>query len=590
MARGASPEQVLLLEQDLRLAKLKLAGIEAISRALVSEQTVEEILESVMERTTQLLNAERATLYILDDTGQQMWSKVMQGDGVHTIELKVGEGIAGWVAQHRRTVNVKDAYKDPRFNPDVDKRSDFKTRSILCQPMVNSRQRLVGVVQVLNKQDGYFTPGDEDLLSAIASQAAIAVQNSALYSGIVSKNIALLEAQLRLKERRAELELLFRIERAAATSMTRELALLGVMDACLTEFPCEVGAIVLNDPDVGDAFYELVLGPGSEALHGKRIKVGGTIVEMVLRSGETIVMSEPDHALLGAELKEHLPIQEYRTLACIPIAHRNERLGCLQLFNRLDDPRGFSERDIRILDMIGSRIALSFVLGRALEEEHKAERLAAIGQTLSGVVHDLKTPLTIINGYAQLVAKEDDGAARDDIKDKIQKQIKEIRGMTNELLAFARGESELLLRKVFISTFIKELTELLQGEFEEAGVSLSITSDFNGSLRMDESKMKRVVYNLARNALEATGDGGDFGIHITKGTRDVILTFKDDGPGIPNEIAGRLFESFATFGKENGTGLGLAIVKKFIEEHSGSIYAESEPGEGTTFTVTLPAS
>jgi signal transduction histidine kinase len=223
-----------------------------------------------------------------------------------------------------------------------------------------------------------------------------------------------------------------------------------------------------------------------------------------------------------------------------------------------------------------------------MEAKQKQDRLSAIGQMLAGIIHDLKTPLTIINGYAQLMTGDRTAEARLDYKERIQKQIGDIQGMTSELLAFARGESEILLRKVHMRVFLKEIEELLAREFEARGSKLVIEDLFGGSVKMDESKMRRVVSNLARNALEAMGPRGTFKIRVEAAEEMVALTFEDDGPGIPQEMSGRLFESFATHGKEHGTGLGLAIVKKIVDEHGGTIRVNSGPGQGTVFRVELP--
>jgi signal transduction histidine kinase/putative methionine-R-sulfoxide reductase with GAF domain len=576
-------------EDALRVATLKLAGIEAISRSLISEKTVEEILEAVMARTTDLLEAERATLYLLDDTKGRMWSKITQGDGVRTIDLAVGEGLAGWVAKHGRNINVKDAYKDPRFKADVDLRSDFRTKSVLCHPLMNSRQQIIGVIQVLNKRTGYFTPADEDLLGAIASQAAIGIQNSTLYSGIVSKNIALLEAQLKLKERRSELELLFRIERAAATATSRESALTSVLEAAAEEFPSEVVCLVLSAPHTGQLQCTVAHGSESQRLDGLVFEDDQSLVRSVMATGEHVSLAAVQSEVLGSSVHASHPDWNIRTMAGVPVAHRGERLGVLALINRLDDPRGFDDRDLRILNVIASRMALSLVLARVMEERLKQDRLSAIGQMLSGIVHDLKTPLTVINGYAQLMAGDRPASSREEYKGRIQKQISEIRDMTTELLAFARGESEILLRKTQIRPFLEEVVELLSDEFEQGGMALILDDKYGGGVRMDEGKMRRVIANLARNSLEACGKGSTFTIHVAAKESCVEFRFADDGPGIPEEMTGRLFESFATHGKEHGTGLGLAIVKKFVDEHEGTIRVESAPDKGTSFIVDLPA-
>ncbi len=575
------------LEDELRLAKLKLRGIEAISRLLASEHNLDRILTAVMERTTTLMDAERATLFLLDESGERLWSKVMRGETPRTIELPVGQGLAGWVARHGRQVNVKDAYKDPRFDVSTDRESSFRTRSVLCQPLRNTRQQIIGVIQVLNKRSGYFTTADEDLLAAIASQSAIALQNSKLYLDLIGKNIDLQETQMRLEERTAELELLFGIERCAATAASLDQAARGVLDVTMQEFPSALGAVAVLDGRSERFRIAAVAGPEAHRLDPERPT---TLLARVFASGQPVVVSGPgeDPELLADLTGAGPDAWPIETLVCVPMIHQDTRVGCLMLVNRQDFSSGFDTREVRLLSLIAGRLALSVVLARAQEEEQKAERLAAIGQMLSGVVHDMKTPLTIIGGYAALMAREADRERRDVHGDAIRKQIGQLEDMTRELLAFARGDSRVLLRKVSISAFMAEISELLREEFSGSGVDLVVETPYRGGVRMDESKMKRVVFNLARNAREAMPQGGRFHIRVEQNADRVLFTFADDGPGLPPQLAGRLFDPFATFGKKHGTGLGLAIVKKIVDEHGGELAVHSEPGRGTTFQIALP--
>lgn len=587
-AGPADPTATRVHELEARLAQVerKLHGIEQISRSLGSEHNLDRILEGVMERTTALLDADRATLFVVDAHNQRLWSKVLQGHELREIELPLGGGIAGWVAQHGRGVNVKDAYEDRRFDPEFDRRSNFRTRSILCLPLNDPQGRTIGVIQVLNKRDGYFTTADEDLLAAIASQAAISIQNSKLYLDIVGKNIDLQETQLRLQERTAELELLFAVERAAATATTRETALAAVLDVTLEELPCEVGAVILLDSAADTLTYAATRGPLAERVHGARGGLGEGAVGRAIVTGEPVVVTPQSPPELTEALLESNPGWKIRSLVCVPISHAGERLGCLELINC--DHGAFDEDEVRILGMIAGRIALSLVLAQALEEEQKAERLAAIGQMLSSVVHDLKTPLTIINGYAQLMAKDATPETRAHYKQLIKNQVEDIKSMITELLAFARGESKVLMRKAFVKPFLDDITEQLSEEFVDSPVNLVVDAAYRGTVRMDSGKMKRVITNLARNAREAMPAGGTFRISVEELDGQVRFSFADDGPGLPEALEGRLFEPFATFGKRNGTGLGLAIVKKIVEEHQGSIAVESAPGQGTTFRILLP--
>ncbi len=587
MTREELAAQVRSLTARLQLAQLKLIGIQEIGRILASDHNLDRVLAEIIKRTTALMQADRSTLFLLGPDGKTMWSKSTHGGTVKTIELGVGQGIAGWVARYGRPVNVKDAYKDQRFDADVDRASGYRTRSILCQPLVDSQQRVLGVIQVLNKCDGYFTTADEDLLAAVASQAAVCIQNSKLYLDVVTKNIDLLDTQLKLEERTKEIELFFRIERAAATARSTEEALYATLDKTIAEYPCEATALLLYDQARHCLVVDRVTGDAGW-LRGD-ISVDQTLAGEVFQAGRPRNVrpgSPHQRAELGVPLPPGFILHN---AVCVPISAQEGPLGCLLLLNRKKDPRGFDSRDLRILGVIASRMALSIVLGRAQEEERKAERLASIGTMLSGVLHDLKTPLTIIGGYSRMMSREDDGEKREEHRARIKKQIGALSTMTGELLAFARGESEILIRKVFVKEFLAELQELLAEEFNRSPVELVVEDEFRGAVKMDADKMKRVVFNLARNAREAMSDaGGRFMVRVTATDTHVQFAFSDDGPGIPPEMEGRLFDSFASYGKENGTGLGLAIVKKIVEEHNGTIAVDSAPTTGTTFRISIP--
>src|SRR5688572_17464992 len=178
---GGVGDRIAFLEAALEREQKKLALVQEVCRALSSALDLDRLLVLIMEKVTQLMEADRSTLYLLSDDGGQLWSKVVQGGEVFEIRLKVGEGIAGWVALSGDVVNIVDAYTDTRFQPAVDLRSGYRTRSILCTPMRNSLGAIVGVLQVLNKRSGPFTHGDEELLDALASQAAVAIENAKLY-------------------------------------------------------------------------------------------------------------------------------------------------------------------------------------------------------------------------------------------------------------------------------------------------------------------------------------------------------------------------------------------------------------------------
>jgi signal transduction histidine kinase len=160
--------------------------------------------------------------------------------------------------------------------------------------------------------------------------------------------------------------------------------------------------------------------------------------------------------------------------------------------------------------------------------------------------------------------------------------------MTHEVLAFAQGRREVLTQKVYIDKFVEAVRELLLPETERYGVELRVQADYGGPARFDESKLKRVIFNLARNACQAMAAGGTFTWRVARENDLLVFECSDTGPGIPKQMEGRLFESFATHGKSDGTGLGLAMAKKIVDAHCGSIGCHSEVGRGARFRIELP--
>ncbi len=137
-----------------------------------------------MTRLAEYMNAERATLFLHDATEKALWSVAAAGEKVDRISISDHQGIAGSVMQKGETINIADAYTDPRFFPEVDKTTGFRTRSILCQPVIDYQGVRIGVIQLLNKKSGAFDAHDERMLDALASQSAIAIENAQLYEKI----------------------------------------------------------------------------------------------------------------------------------------------------------------------------------------------------------------------------------------------------------------------------------------------------------------------------------------------------------------------------------------------------------------------
>lgn len=164
---------------DRRTTGQRLEVILDITRQLMSVTDLDALLRLMAESTTELLAADRATIFVVDRERSELWSRVAIGTG--EIRVPIGKGLAGAVAATGEMINIADAYEDARFNPEPDRQTGYRTRSLLTYPMTGDQGRVIGVFQVVNKRGGGpFTQLDVDTLASLASSAAVAVENAQL--------------------------------------------------------------------------------------------------------------------------------------------------------------------------------------------------------------------------------------------------------------------------------------------------------------------------------------------------------------------------------------------------------------------------
>ena len=228
---------------------------------------------------------------------------------------------------------------------------------------------------------------------------------------------------------------------------------------------------------------------------------------------------------------------------------------------------------------------------RLQERLRKTERIAELGTVASGMAHEIGTPMNVILGRAEYLM---DRVTDETVKKGLQTivaQVERITRVMNQLLAFARRKpperGPLVLRDV-----IENSVEMFQERLAKNRVQVEMQLDETcPKVQADADQMNQVLINLIMNAVHAMPEGGQIRIGMAQADTMVKLTVADTGQGIPPEVIARVFDPFFTtkeFGK--GTGLGLTVVKGIIEEHHGSIAAESQEGKGTTFTILLPKS
>ncbi len=217
----------------------------------------------------------------------------------------------------------------------------------------------------------------------------------------------------------------------------------------------------------------------------------------------------------------------------------------------------------------------------------KESRMAAIGTAASKIVHDIKTPITVMILTAELISSLFDNSEK--YTEKIVRQAKALDEMVREILDFARGEqSSLNLHPVVLDNFFRDVLESIGPIGNVKNIDITVNNIVNKPVVFDEGKFKRLIINIIKNAVEAIDENQKINIASSLMDDKWQVIIQDSGQGIPEDIIDSLFEPFVTKGKKGGTGLGLAISKKIVEDHNGSIQVSNTLGQGACFDIRIP--
>lgn len=346
---------------------------------------------------------------------------------------------------------------------------------------------------------------------------------------------------------------------------------LEVVRGIAMELPLPAGYTIFREDDVGDAVYV--------------IKDGAVEIRAGMSGGKSQVVSK----LGPGEFFGEMSVIEFKRRSASAITAQPTTVYKIPAGEMFTFLQHCPELALTLLREVSSR--LRDFHAQYVNEIVQAERLSFVGRFARSIVHDLKNPLNIIGLTAEIAGS--DNATPEFRKlaaTRIRTQVERISELIGEILEFTQGTSTtMVLVPIDYAEFVRTATDELHTELESQGVILNFENAAPAMpLLLDPARLRRVFYNLTRNALEMMPAGGIVTLRFTVKPKEVETEIEDTGPGIPAEIAPKLFEPFATFGKKSGTGLGLSISKRIIEDHGGRIWARTEPGRGAVFTFTLP--
>lgn len=289
------------------------------------------------------------------------------------------------------------------------------------------------------------------------------------------------------------------------------------------------------------------------------------------------------------ELGSSVADMALRTIMCVPLTMKGGTLGVVYVDSTLAN-KEFGDADLALFEALCQQAAVTLENSRLNRAMIDAERMATLGQMTSMILHDLSSPMTVVDHYAQSL--ETTEMAREDVVSAAH-EIRAASGKVIELLQaardFARGNTAYTMRSTSLAMLVQTCLGQLMHELKARQVDLNLQLSYKGPVELESHRMDRVLTNLVNNALEAMPDGGRLAVSLEEEGEDAVrLRLSDTGIGIPEDRLATIFQPFVTHGKRSGTGLGLAIVEQIVKNHNGTVVADSVVGSGTTFTIVLP--
>ncbi|RPJ21750.1 MAG: GAF domain-containing protein, partial [Chloroflexi bacterium] len=583
---GAIVKARLLQETQQRAHQL--ATLNEITRQLTSTLEQEPLLRNILENAVNILNCEAGTLFLMDEQTGDLVFRVTVGPVAGNLlgqRLPAGTGIVGRAVQLRAPVIENDGQNSVTRYGAADKQTGFVTRSLLAVPM-QIKDRVQGVIEVINRRDGLpFVEDDQNLLTAFAGQAAVAMENARL--------LALTDQEL--AARVEELSIMGRIVRELNASLEVDRAMHITLEWAMRQSNAEAGLIgMLEENDLrimAQQGYEDILPEQSTS----RIPLELPAINSVIQSGQSSQVSLVSNGTKGILPNAHTQI-------IIPIRREAQVIGLILLESTSD-----SQGNLAFLNRLSDNAAIAISNAQLYDAVQRAN--LAKSEFVSFVAHELKNPMTSIKGYTELLAAGSVGQVNEmqaNFLNTIRSNVERMSALVSDLNDNAKieaGRLRLDYKPVEVADVVDEAVRSTKRQVEDKRQSI----DLNLPARLpevwaDRTRVGQVLTNLISNAHKYTSEGGTIlvGAEATnnqwdpEGAKQVIhLWVKDNGIGISIEDQAKIFQKFFRSDDSKarevpGTGLGLNITKSLVEMQGGRIWFDSEFRKGTTFHFTIP--
>ncbi len=344
--------ELTILKAEVHRSKLLLE----ISRKIASVENLSEILWMIIDFVTSNVDADRGSLFLNDEETNELYSRVAQGDLTREIRILNNVGIAGAIFQSKTGEIIHDVYSDSRFNKDVDQETGYKTKNMICSPVKTVDGKIIGVIQVLNKEKGRFTKDNLEFVNAVATQAAVSIQNA--------QNNEFFE-----KKRAQEMEFI-----SIVSDVTAEIDLSALLKRVMEEATRMLNAdratLFLNDEKTNELFSRVAMGEGVGEI---RLPNSAGIAGSVFTSGKT--MNIP---YAYADLRFNPAFDKQtgyftRSILCVPVSNKDGKvIGCTQVLNKKGGK--FTDEDESRLKAFTQQVAIALENAKLFDDVSKSRK------------------------------------------------------------------------------------------------------------------------------------------------------------------------------------------------------------------------
>jgi signal transduction histidine kinase len=534
-----------------------------------------EALAGILDEVIGIFGASSASICLINADSDKLLIEVERGlsKASKGFELPMGVGITGWVALYGEAFLCPNVLEEEKYF-----QLDDRIKSEMAAPLIEGG-RTVGALNVDSLEVNAFNENDLRLLVLMAKEASRVLENMWMIQ--------------QLRRKAEQLQTLVLVGQDMAGKREVGEVLRTITREALLLLDCKLSAFFLyNEEEDLLRLHSLQDQTGSRSFE-ESLRPSDSILGTSLRGNRQVqtrdLLRTEEHHFVTLIREEKL-----HSMLVTPVVYEDNPIGVLSLYvdrsHRFNDDETLIARALADLGAIAVQNARLY--GRVFDSEEslrKSERLATLGTLAAEIAHEIRNPLMVVRLlFDSLGLEQGEDEAKNKDLSVIREKLDHLEQIAGRILDF--GKSREAFRKPFsLKEIIEDATLLVRLKLEQCHVTLYI-NEFPHDLLVyvDKGQIQQALLNLMLNALVAMPSGGKLKIEVSRtGEGKAQVLVEDTGTGIPEELKGKIFDSFLT-GTTEGTGLGLSISKRILRAHDGDLDLVQSGSKGTIFKITLP--